>query len=301
MSSQCPLCNSTKFFTLKEYDINQLSKAWKNAFDLDPFNALMKENLQKRRCLECDLIFYSPSFFGDGRFYENLSQKMLNYYDDQRWEFDEALDLIAQYRPNSLLEFGCGTGAFLDKIRHAVDEITGIEINPYAIEVCQRKKIRVYQDLNQAETYDMIVFFEVLEHLENVRKILSDIINNLNKNGILLIAVPNPNSYLKDLDLPILDLPPHHSLGFSKNSLSWIGQSFELSEVHYAQEPIRYTHCLSYVESFNEMSYSLNQFKRKIQFSLFSNSQKILLPLIFPMIKASIIGQTHIIAFQKKG
>lgn len=299
MIVKCPLCSNKKFFSIREYNISHLSNLWIKGFGFNPFEKIEAVALKKCRCLQCDLIFYDPLFPGDEKFYEKLSSIMPGYYDSERWEFDKAIEIIQDKKPNSILEIGCGTGNFLDKIRHAVDDLAGIEINAKAINTCLQKSLSVSNDIPD-QKYDMIVTFEVMEHIHEIYEMIARLVKHTHHNGFILIAVPNPDSYLKDIDISLLDLPPHHSLGITKKSLDWIGNEFDLSEISYSREPIRYVHYASYIASLNSFSYSENKIKRKFQSMFISLIQKSLLPALFPMTKDDLIGQTHLILFQKK-
>lgn len=245
MNVNCPLCSNLKLVKLKQYKISQLAENWIKTFGFNPFVEIIDhEYIKKMRCANCDLIFYNPSRPGDHKFYELLTSIIDSYYEEERWEFDTAIDMILEYKPKSLLELGCGSGSFLDKIKSCVEHTEGIEINQNAIDSCQKKNLNVSsKKINEINRkYEIIVLFEVLEHLDNIHEILSNIVERLEDNGFLLIAVPNPEGYLKDCGIVLLDLPPHHSLSISAKVFDYIGKTYNLEKIHYSIEPIRYVH-----------------------------------------------------------
>lgn len=65
-----------------------------------------------------------------------------------------------------VLEFGCGNGGFLRRIKEVASEVVGIELMDEARERISKEGIRVYKSLAEAEgKYDVICMFHVIEHL----------------------------------------------------------------------------------------------------------------------------------------
>lgn len=308
----CPLCGCSKHFTLNSFIINDLQDKWVENFKIDPFKDIASQTeIKKLQCLECQIIYYSPMICANNTLYEHMSAKFDWYYEKNKWEFDVALESILKYKPDNLLEFGCGEGMFLEKISSSI-KCSGVEINQDAIKICKEKSIHIeehpFKDIKQQ--YDMIVSFEVFEHLENIEEIINDLIKLLNKNGHLLIAVPNPNSFLSELDTVLLDMPPHHNLGFNENSFNYIANKYNLTLCSYLKEPLRYIHYQWYM---NEIFYNhslkipktkgiLKNIKRIFKKKKLNNI-KALRPLIEPYnyfnARNNIDGQTHLAIFQK--
>lgn len=299
----CPLCNNDKYFITDKFQFEELKTLWKKRHKFDPFsNQNFSGDLLKIKCINCDIIYFSPAFFGEKDFYEKISDNQ-SYYGNDKWEFDVALDAISEFKPKSLLEIGCGDGSFLEKIAVAIDHCEGIDINLSAVEKAKKKGLNVsassLKDIKQK--FDMIVSFEVFEHLENIAAFLNDTLHLVEKGGILLIAVPNPDGYLKEMDANLLDLPPHHNLSYSKKTFDFIADKYKLKIIEYKQEPLRYIHYNGYLNSLvdydrrlygNSLTNSLLAKLRKIVFRLFSI-------LTFVQDRKNIIGQTHLVAFQK--
>ncbi len=93
-----------------------------------------------------------------------------------------------------ILSVGCGTGAELEHIGQ-FGEVTGIDIDPEVVQFCRAKGLNVVQmnllDLSfAAETFDIVVAMDVLEHIKEDYKALEKLEHVLKKNGLLLITVP---------------------------------------------------------------------------------------------------------------
>ena len=95
------------------------------------------------------------------------------------------------------LEIGCGTGGFIQQIVENENlEITGSEIYLKGLLYAKRKlpKVDFIQfDVTQGvvgEEFDIIVAFDVIEHIENDVAAISNINKMLHKGGGLVITVP---------------------------------------------------------------------------------------------------------------
>ncbi len=100
-----------------------------------------------------------------------------------------------QPSPGSILDVGCGTGAFLAEMKRAGWHIDGIEANESARTIAiQQLDVAVQgpAKLDTLEkTYDAVTLWHVLEHLHNIPHILEQLYSLLKPGGRLCIAVPN--------------------------------------------------------------------------------------------------------------
>lgn len=95
------------------------------------------------------------------------------------------------------LEIGCGTGDFIQQIAQNKNlEITGSEIYLKGL-VYAKKNLPgvdfVQYDVTQGtigEQFHIITAFDVIEHIENDNAALSNISQMLNKDGFLIVSVP---------------------------------------------------------------------------------------------------------------
>jgi len=304
----CPLCNSSKYFHIKDYKILELSYLWKFHYKFNPFeNEKETQIISKFICHNCELLFYYPKIKWGGNFYKNLSKNNW-YYEDNKWEFEIARNIIKKNQRNSLLEIGCGNGNFLKQIKDLVNIIQGTEINEDAIASCKKIGLDVTKcDLEKINNkFGFIVMFEVLEHLENLDNLFSNIYRILDDDGILIIAVPNPDSYLKYIDPDLLDIPPHHFTGWNYKTFEYLSKEFNFEILTYEKEPLRFVHYKYYLNSI--INHQNIKLKKNIFKSMFIRlSEFFLLPmtnkmdyLLYLKERKDLIGQTHIIAFNKK-
>ena len=133
------------------------------------------------------------------------------------------LDTLKRAKLNKIkiLDIGCGGGLISENLTKLGAQVTGIdfvESNIDAAKVHANKnnlKINyLVKDLERDKIqnkYDVIIIFEVLEHLNNWESFLLKIKKNLKKNGILIISTINRNLLSKFLSIDI-----------AENLLKWV-------------------------------------------------------------------------------
>lgn len=96
-----------------------------------------------------------------------------------------------------IVDIGCGTGGNIQLLSEHFENITGIDNNDIAIEYCKNKNLKnilkaQLPDLNIIEdnSVDLILLFDVLEHLEDDKFALSVLKNKLKDGGCVLLTVP---------------------------------------------------------------------------------------------------------------
>ncbi len=98
------------------------------------------------------------------------------------------------------IDIGCGTGEFLYALSKQNFQTTGIEPNDlarkYAIE---NYNLNVYTenelDKLESQKYNVISLWHVMEHVYNLNERIEQIKRLLSKDGILIVALPNSDSW----------------------------------------------------------------------------------------------------------
>lgn len=116
-------------------------------------------------------------------------------------EEDSLAKLFQQVPDKSkVLDIGCGTGSLGEMlIKHKQCHVTGVDFNPESVGLAQQKLNQaVCLDISQTpvsgvinETFDVIILADILEHLTQPEKLLTDCHQLLNAEGKLLISIPN--------------------------------------------------------------------------------------------------------------
>lgn len=240
----CPLCSSSRLVVARTQAVDRLRRAYEASFKISVAPYFPQPQLQLYQCLACDLRHYGPALEGDAPFYDAL-QAAVPYYEADKPEFDFALRELARIQPRRVLEFGCGEGLFLRKIRGAFD-VRGSEISARALEKLAQAGIE--RDA-PADAYDMVVAFQVIEHVADVRRLLEDLLNKLEPGGRLLVTVPNADARYFQEAFDALDHPPHHMTRWTRQALESIGRVFDLEVESYFVEPQRFGHYLALIRA----------------------------------------------------
>ena len=149
-----------------------------------------------------------------GLYYE--SEDYISHTDSKKSFIDRIYQIVKGYTLNkklalinsfqiegkNLLDIGCGTGDFLVNCKKGGWNIVGVEPNInaqklVASKLANDKTAKFYSDLLEinAEKFDVITMWHVLEHVPNLEEYISKLKSLLKTNGVLVVAVPNFKSY----------------------------------------------------------------------------------------------------------
>ena len=104
-------------------------------------------------------------------------------------------------KTGKVLDVGCATGVFLKGMQDRGWESQGIEPSDYAANYAKEQlKLDVKHDYLQFDSYaanqfDLVTLWDVFEHLPNPTETLEIIHNILKPGGVLLLSLPNPESW----------------------------------------------------------------------------------------------------------
>lgn len=98
---------------------------------------------------------------------------------------------------NALLDFGAGTGDFLQVAKNKGWRVCGVEPNEQARRLAKQKGVDLFPSLTEfkSEQFDVITLWHVLEHIPNLEECLEQLQVLLKPGGVLVIAVPNYKSW----------------------------------------------------------------------------------------------------------
>jgi 2-polyprenyl-3-methyl-5-hydroxy-6-metoxy-1,4-benzoquinol methylase len=194
---QCPVCNSNSFQhfkTIKDYFLSG------EVFQLD-------------KCNNCGFIFLNPrpdkeklqeyyqstEYLSHSKSQRNLTSMIYDVI--KNYSLHKKFQVISQYHDNGkILDIGCATGEFLNYYKKKGWQTLGIEpalyprnyaIEKYGLEVYDEPKI---QELEK-NSFDVITLWHVLEHVPELAKRVEQIRGLLKNNGVIVIALPNHNSW----------------------------------------------------------------------------------------------------------
>ena len=239
--SHCPVCNSEKL---------------KNAFSCVD-HTTTQETFQVQTCNQCSFTLTNPRPNDDqlGKYYE--SNDYISHSNNQKGIFNRIYQMVRYHAMESkfklinglnsnglVLDYGCGTGEFLQEAKRQQWTVRGIEpsekARAQAIGKLPAEVLGTLAEVPEQEAYDVVTLFHVLEHIHSLRKTVKKIASHLKSNGYLVIAVPNPESadakhYGKDwagYDVP------RHLYHFSEKSMNIFQSEFGMELVRV--EPLTY-------------------------------------------------------------
>ena len=152
---------------------------------------------------------------------ENGKFKILHQIKSHRMSY--ILDQINNRNIKNLkiLDVGCGGGIICEPLARLGAKVTGIDFAPNNIIAAKihskKNKLKINyinKDIEKSkldEKFDIILMFEVLEHLDNWKKTIKNIKKNLNKNGLIIISTINRNLLSKLF-----------AINIAENILNWI-------------------------------------------------------------------------------
>lgn len=185
------------------------------------------------RCSNCRLIWLASEHQpkDDVRHYSEI------YYDadfhgreNKQAAFDNRLPFIEKYIVDKkrILEIGSAAGDFLSILEKRGHKVTGVELSTHAALEAQRKYSfstfngNIFEAAFPDNTFDAVVMYHVLEHVQDPLEVLKEIRRILADGGVVIIEVPHPNGIdallSRKLRKSIFDYP-HHRFGFPKRTL----------------------------------------------------------------------------------
>jgi len=195
----CPLCHGTKL---------------KRTMTCTDFYAT-GEQFQLFQCQECNFLFTQdfPVESEIGLYYE--TPDYISHSDTKKGLMNGLYHLVRKRMLNhkaklverstkkisgKLLDIGTGTGYFAHTMQQRGWEVEAIEKNAQARVFAKKHfDLDVREDFGldqlSGKKFDSITLWHVMEHLENLNETWDQLYNLLDDDGVLIIAVPNCNSY----------------------------------------------------------------------------------------------------------
>lgn len=140
-----------------------------------------------------------------------------------------------------VVDIGAGFGIFLEELLKIIPyiDVIAIEPSPHMADICKNKGLQVIQsaigDIQQKETIDIAVCFELVEHLYSPRDFFVKVKGLLKKGGLFYFTTLNGEGF----DIQVLwekskiIFPPHHINFFNPYSISILSKNtgFEIVNI----------------------------------------------------------------------
>ncbi|NHF59058.1 class I SAM-dependent methyltransferase [Flavobacteriaceae bacterium TP-CH-4] len=167
----------------------------------EEFELLLHEDLEmlitKPRPKDLDRYYESTGYISHTDANSSLLEKI--YQTVKRYSIRRKVRLINRYDSGqrTLMDFGAGTGDFLLAAKRKGWEVSGVEPNWGARKKASEKGINLIPEIapkNQRK-YQVITLWHVLEHLPDLENQISKLVDLLEDEGTLIVAVPNFKSF----------------------------------------------------------------------------------------------------------
>ena len=192
----CPICNSSNFsnyLICEDYTVS-------------------RESFALVKCNDCSFCFTNPRPDPEhiGQYYKsedyishtNKNNSLINivYKLVRLYTLKKKVKLINKYSSTkgAMLDYGCGTGNFLEACQKNGWQINGIEPDDDARAIAQSiLGTTIHNNIEQLQNqkYQVITLWHVLEHIHDLNNTFQTLIKKLDKDGVIIVAVPNYESY----------------------------------------------------------------------------------------------------------
>lgn len=252
---KCHLCGNTAFLHIASRIENRVE-----------LNYLLGKKYEIVKCVFCKLYFINPQPTE-----EELNAFYSSYYLDEQWEKGEKRFNLKIFKMvhklkliGSVLDIGCGNGELLNIFKTKGYDVQGVEQSKDGYQTAlQQFSLPVFfgsiddfkKKILKKDGYDIILLINVLEHLRNPNSALSFIANILNKNGIVIIVVPdvflhlligNICRFFRKRDPYVLNKrntflvgfdPPQHLTSFRPRTLLELAKKHGFSSIYMHHAP----------------------------------------------------------------
>ena len=214
--SECPVCNSTN---IQNHQVI-----------LD--QSISKESFAIMKCKSCNFQFTNPrpstkvidKYYRSEEYisHTDKANSIINILYKIARKFAirskrKLINKIAKQKKGNILDYGCGTGYFLNEMMKDGWKIAGVEPNNQAREIAnQLNNQSIAASLSELklknQKFNIITLWHVLEHLHDLNDMIKKLKDILKEKGKIIIAVPNIDSYdqqIFGLNWAAYDVPRH--------------------------------------------------------------------------------------------
>lgn len=243
-NNKCPICANRLIRDGRIYSVDELFDMWKPIVFSQTVTAQHKaqtESTQLHICRKCNLEIFLPQIIGLPNFYIELQKATLDsYYVEDKWDFEEALKDAKTAK--SIIEIGCGPGAFLKNACQYVNQAVGIEYNMQALAIARNKGLNIYSfedDISKLKgQFDAAFSFHVLEHVPDPLAFIQEMLEFVKPGGKIGISVPNMDGPIKYIDPCVSNMPPHHATRWKLKTFQVLVAKHGLVIERVAYEPL---------------------------------------------------------------
>lgn len=200
-NERCPVCDSDKHSVIGKP--GRTSEPFKNC-DVSAVNIV--------RCRSCSAKYIHPMMYFSDEFRTKL-------YGSEYWDADGTIDdlknmgekitimekVCALSSGKTVLDVGCGTGAFVKAAADLGFTVTGMDVDRETTKnIEQRFGCRTVTGLLDYSTFpessfDVVILSHVIEHLQRPAEMLAVIQRIVKPGGLFVMCTPNNDSLMEDI------------------------------------------------------------------------------------------------------
>lgn len=229
---KCPACEETDNFTfIQDY------KSCEGKFSL-------------HECSKCKARFWAPLDAPFSKWYDKAyaEERILKNFQGLKVRcgvYKKSLKLNPGIEGVKILDLGCGMGEFMHELEKRGAEVWGADFSQKSVEFAKRnfnlKNIysTSFEDFfkkTDLPLFDIIFFFEVIEHLDRPLEFIKNVKKFLKPNGKIILSTPCRERIMANIAK--WDYPPHHLSRWNKESVANLFKKigFEISGFYYVDQ-----------------------------------------------------------------
>ncbi|MDR1461299.1 MAG: class I SAM-dependent methyltransferase [Campylobacteraceae bacterium] len=190
-------------------------------------------------------------------------EHLIGFYQEYEKLYDKYLQIIASLNPKSILDFGCGNGRLLERLKECGFDALGIDLSCDMIQKALLKGVKAYQkDIEELSgNFELIIAVgDVLNYFNQneLNDILSKISSKLTPNGYFLADINTLHGFTHVADGLLIKEDDEYFLAveanFQDKKLMTNFTLFEQNGEYYKKEQAvieQYFHPLEYFKKLN--------------------------------------------------
>lgn len=186
---------------------------------VDPLNGVLSQVYDKYVSQILDKAYSQGSVIAGVIDEENENSA----YSDDFIEFFKDSTKIENPQTVKVLEIGSGTGFLLSQIKQLGFDVLGIEPGKHCLYAKEKYDVDIIHDFFPTKyidtSFDIIIMTNVLEHIPEPSLFLKSLHTYLNKNGVLIISVPDEEPFITSGDISTM-FHEHYSY-FTKDTINY--------------------------------------------------------------------------------